>query len=156
MKRLFCLDSGVFINAWRKHYPPDVFPSIWGHFADLLDQGCILVPRAVFDEIETGGDDLCEWLKQFKAAVHSPDKDVIESVRRGPVGYRSRTGRWRDGRDRRAGEPKPGCQAADSGRVPSAGRALHADGRLHPNERLHVLTRSQPHNSEPLPLLSMT
>ena len=80
MSQPHCLDSGVFINSWRKNHPHDLFPALWDRLGDLLVSGKAFLPRVVFEEIEAGGDDLFEWLKRHKSAVRDPDPKVIGAL----------------------------------------------------------------------------
>jgi hypothetical protein len=77
----YCLDAGVFINSWIKHYPIDVFPSVWECLDELLKSGIAFVPREVYEEVERGGDDVHEWLSKRRSAVVEPDEPVILLVK---------------------------------------------------------------------------
>ena len=81
MDQQFCLDTGVFINSWVKHYPPDLFPSVWKCIGQLCDDTCAIIPRPVYEEVKLGGDELFDWLKQHKSMVHEPDAEVLKALK---------------------------------------------------------------------------
>lgn len=81
MTPTFCLDSGPFINSWRKHYPPPLFPCVWDCLGELCQENRIIIPKAVYDEIEVGGDDLFDWIKERKNIIHEVNEEVIRAVK---------------------------------------------------------------------------
>lgn len=82
MTAKYCLDTGVFINSWQKHYPPEVFPCVWSCFQDLLTSKTAIVPRAVYEELERERDDVFNWVKwHAESLIVEPDEDVILALR---------------------------------------------------------------------------
>jgi hypothetical protein len=78
----YCLDSGVFINSWQKHYPPEVFPCVWDCFQTLITSKIAIIPRAVYEELEKERDDVFNWVKwHAETLIADPDEDVIQSLR---------------------------------------------------------------------------
>jgi hypothetical protein len=101
---IYCLDTSVFINSWNKHYPFDLFPCFWDHIHDLLFNGKAIVPKAVFDEVHEGGDDLYKWLDFHRRdSVVNPDaqtvaaaKAIVQAYKRLLEVKKSRTGSGAD------------------------------------------------------------
>jgi uncharacterized protein DUF4411 len=74
---LYCLDSGVFINSWTKHYPPEVFPAVWDHLDKLCQAGTVFVPDEVAKEVAAGDDGASKWLKARKKVIVKPNENII-------------------------------------------------------------------------------
>ncbi len=66
----YIFDSGPFIDL--KNYPPDVFPSLWNNFSQLIKEGNIISSREVLKEIENYDDDIAEWAKSNKQIFIKP------------------------------------------------------------------------------------
>ena len=47
---LFCLDANIFITAWHKVYPIEIFPSLWPELSNKKQK--IILIKPIFDEIE--------------------------------------------------------------------------------------------------------
>ncbi|MDR3112522.1 MAG: DUF4411 family protein [Elusimicrobiota bacterium] len=65
----YCLDSNVFINAWRQHYSPEISMDFWTWFANLARNKEIFVPEEVYEEIENGKDGLFKWIKTLRSDI---------------------------------------------------------------------------------------
>jgi hypothetical protein len=72
----YCLDTGVFINAWNKHYPRPVFDRFWDHLSKLIIDGTAIVPREVYEDIERKEDGIFEWLKERAGLIRETNVDV--------------------------------------------------------------------------------
>ena len=57
----YCFDTSVFINAWQRHYPPDVFPTIWNNIGKLIANCHILAPEEVRVELGRKDDEVLQW-----------------------------------------------------------------------------------------------
>jgi len=81
----YVIDSAPLIYLYREKCPPDIFPSLWGneHLGGLIQQGLLVAPREVFNELdsyedkksESGKDKLWKWAKQNKIMFINPDDD---------------------------------------------------------------------------------
>ena len=78
---LYCFDTSSFVEAYRRNYPWDVFPSLWGRMEDLIDKGKLVVPREVFEELKAPKDALLEWMKARDHVVVELDLDQQEALR---------------------------------------------------------------------------
>ena len=61
--RKYLLDSNIFIQAYRMHYPFDVVPSLWNKLIKLSDNGVILSIDKVKKELFSNNDELSNWCK---------------------------------------------------------------------------------------------
>ncbi len=77
MTKIYCLDAGVFINSWTKHYPIEVFPSVWKHLEGLCGSRRVCVPSDVASEVAVGDDGVWQWLKEHKKIIAKPNDDII-------------------------------------------------------------------------------
>lgn len=80
MTTKYCFDSSAFINSWRIHYDPKVFPSIWEKFDNLIAEDRIITCKEAWREVETGDDQLAAWLKARKKFIIPYDADQIAIV----------------------------------------------------------------------------
>lgn len=76
----YCIDTSAIIDLWRRHYPPDVFESLWRDIEGLIGQGMLVAPQEVFDEIASLDDELLKWAKQNKHMFESLDLSQISEV----------------------------------------------------------------------------
>jgi hypothetical protein len=75
---LYCLDTNVYIEAYRRYYAFDIAPGFWDAFADWAAQGIICSPLPVYDEISHSKDKLAEWAKNNQASlVVTPDEATV-------------------------------------------------------------------------------
>jgi predicted nucleic acid-binding protein len=49
---MYCIDTSVWIDAWRDYYPPDVFGSLWERMDHLVRAGKVIAPVEVLLELE--------------------------------------------------------------------------------------------------------
>ena len=57
----YCLDTSALIEPWVRHYPPDVFASVWDKLNALVAVGHLRAPVEVRRELERQSDGLLEW-----------------------------------------------------------------------------------------------
>lgn len=81
MKQRYCIDTSLFINGWRKHYQPDVFPAFWEALNGLMQDGVLFSCEAVYDEIQAQADELAAWVKQRKKYFEKPTEDILLGMR---------------------------------------------------------------------------
>jgi hypothetical protein len=79
----YCLDTSALTTAWRFHYPPNVFPSLWKDIDACITDGLLIAPDEVLEELKTGGDELYDWVSVRPSLFIQPDKaiqDVVKSI----------------------------------------------------------------------------
>lgn len=57
----YSFDTSAFIEAWNRHYPPAVFPTVWEHLEKAIQQNKIKAADEVYEELEDHGDELFKW-----------------------------------------------------------------------------------------------
>ena len=59
---IYIIDTSSIIKWYVEEYPPSIFEKLVDRMEELIDQGRLKSPRAVFDEIRPG-DDCHTWCK---------------------------------------------------------------------------------------------
>ncbi len=70
----FVFDTSAFINGRRDHFFPDMVPSAWRLVEDAIEDGRVLVVRAVLRELEEQEDDATELVQRHADAVVEPSE----------------------------------------------------------------------------------
>lgn len=76
----YCLDTSALTTAWRYHYPPNVFPSLWRDIDTCIESGLLVAPDEVLEELEIGGDALYDWATKRPSLFIPPDRDIQNMV----------------------------------------------------------------------------
>jgi Domain of unknown function (DUF4411) len=76
----FSLDTSGILDAWVRHYPPDVFPTIWSQMDVSARNGEIFVIEEVVRELEKKDDGIHKWVKQRETIVVPIDAEVQKHV----------------------------------------------------------------------------
>lgn len=76
----FCIDTCALIDLRRVHYPPDVFPGVWDDIEGLIDQGLLIAPNEVLDELKDVDDEILRWARRFKKMFVASDKNQLREV----------------------------------------------------------------------------
>ena len=61
MKYLF--DTNIFVES-KKNLPMDIWPTFWTKMIALINSGKVYSIDKVKDEIDKGGDELTDWIKE--------------------------------------------------------------------------------------------
>lgn len=72
----FCFDTSAILDAWVRHYPPDVFPTIWERMDQAARAGEILVIDEVVTELKRKDDGIYKWIEDREAMIVSIDTDI--------------------------------------------------------------------------------
>lgn len=72
----YCVDTSGWLDGWQRHYPPDVFPSLWAKLDALVTAGEIISSEEVYLELERKSDDLHDWLKARKQLLVPLDEEI--------------------------------------------------------------------------------
>jgi hypothetical protein len=59
----YSLDTSGFLDAWIRHYPIDVFPTIWERIDGAIRNGLLLASQEVVRELEKKDDEAHAWMK---------------------------------------------------------------------------------------------
>lgn len=58
---MYCIDTSALVDCWWKHYPPDVFPTVWRGLEQLAQRGQLVATEEVRTELARRLDDLHRW-----------------------------------------------------------------------------------------------
>jgi hypothetical protein len=76
-------DTSAYINGWRIHYRPATFPTVWERIAEAMEDGRIMSPREVYNELQSKDDDVAAWAHDRVALFVDPSEQVQREV--GPI-----------------------------------------------------------------------
>ena len=60
----YSIDTSALLDGWMRWYPPDVFPSVWQRFDQLIEAGSVVAPDEVLRELARRDDELHDWCNQ--------------------------------------------------------------------------------------------
>jgi Domain of unknown function (DUF4411) len=66
---IYCVDTSSLIAAWQERYPIENFPNFWDRMDGLIENGRLISPIEVFNEIKKRSDELHGWLKSRKDGI---------------------------------------------------------------------------------------
>ena len=72
----YCVDTSGWLDGWQRHYPPDVFPTLWAKIDALITAGEIISSEEVYFELERKSDDLHDWVKGRKQMLVALDEAI--------------------------------------------------------------------------------
>lgn len=78
----YSIDTSAILDTRVRYYPPDVFPALWRHLEQLIDQGLLLATEIVLDELEKKADEVREWARKRPHMFIATDLKIQEIVRR--------------------------------------------------------------------------
>ena len=73
---MYVIDTSALLDGWVRHYPPDVFPSLWSHVEEMVKTGELLSPDEVLSELSQKDDAVFQWAKTNAAMFVPLDEDV--------------------------------------------------------------------------------
>jgi predicted nucleic acid-binding protein len=77
----YSIDTSALLEAWRRRYPPDVFPAVWQRLDEVIEKGDRGASEEVFLELEKRDDDVHGWAKERKMKLFVPiDEDQQRHV----------------------------------------------------------------------------
>ena len=72
----YCVDTSGWLDGWQRHYPPDVFPSMWTKLDVLVNSGEILSSEEVYLELKKKSDELHDWIQARKQMLVPLDEPI--------------------------------------------------------------------------------
>jgi hypothetical protein len=72
----YCVDTSGWLDGWQRHYPPDVFPTLWTKLDGLVVSGEIISSEEVYVEIKRKADELHDWIQARKQMLVPLDEAV--------------------------------------------------------------------------------
>jgi protein associated with RNAse G/E len=75
----YTIDTCSLIAGWR-NYPPDIFPGLWEHLAELSSKGTLHSTEEVLIELKKNDDDLLGWAKSQSGLFTPVDENIQVEV----------------------------------------------------------------------------
>ncbi|MFH1730106.1 MAG: DUF4411 family protein [Planctomycetota bacterium] len=75
----YCIDTSSLMDAWRRWYPPDLFPSLWAKLDELVSNGDLISSEEVLRELERKEDGLLAWANEH-SGMFLPLSDEIQEI----------------------------------------------------------------------------
>ena len=75
----YCVDTSGWLDGWQRHYPPDVFPSLWVKLDERIQAREISSSEEVYVELERKADELHAWVKARKHKLLIPLDEVNQN-----------------------------------------------------------------------------
>jgi len=72
----YCVDTSGWLDGWQRHYPRDVFPSLWTKLDELITKGEIIASEEVYVELQRKSDDLHDWIMERKQMLLPLDEAI--------------------------------------------------------------------------------
>jgi Domain of unknown function (DUF4411) len=79
----YSLDTSGLVSGWRRHYPPENFPSLWERFDELIKNGDLRATEEVYYEIEKQDDELLQWVKardQLFVPIDAEIQTIVQNI----------------------------------------------------------------------------
>lgn len=76
----YSIDTSAILDAWRRHYPRDVFPALWVRFEAAIANESLQATEEVLVELERKDDEVYDWAKQQPDFFVALDEEIQEAV----------------------------------------------------------------------------
>ena len=73
---LYCVDTSGWLDGWQRHYPPDVFPTLWRKVEEQIDAKAIVSSEEVYRELSKKADDLHAWIMARKEMLILSEESI--------------------------------------------------------------------------------
>ena len=73
---MLVFDTSAYVNGRRDHYPAETFPSVWKLIGEAMDDGRVISPREVLNELRANDDDTSRWARERPGCFVAPSEDV--------------------------------------------------------------------------------
>ncbi|MHB1033051.1 MAG: DUF4411 family protein [Pirellulales bacterium] len=74
----YSVDTSALLEAWVRHYPPDVFPTLWEQIEGLIGDGRLLAIDEVLRELERKADEVHDWARRHGTMFVATDEAVMQ------------------------------------------------------------------------------
>jgi len=76
----YSVDTSSILDAWRRYYPPDVFPALWTNLNRLIETGSLRATDEVKIELERKDDEVLAWAVERVALFVDLDDRIQRAV----------------------------------------------------------------------------
>lgn len=73
----YSFDTSAILNTWRRHYPPDLFPTLWERLESLIDSGTAVATEEVLEELRRKDDEIHGWAVRHRS-MFIPIDELIQ------------------------------------------------------------------------------
>lgn len=77
---MLVFDTSAYLNGWNHHYRPQTFPSVWELVAQGVQDGRIITPREVFNELCGKDDDVKAWIEAFDRSLFVEPSPEVQTL----------------------------------------------------------------------------
>ena len=81
VSRVYCFDASAWLDCWVRWYPIGTFPSLWRNLDRLVDQGKLITPEMVLDELSNVEDGIAAYIRSKPLGICKVDPLIQNSVR---------------------------------------------------------------------------
>jgi hypothetical protein len=74
------IDTSAILDGWRRYYPPDVFPGLWEHLDELIEEGRLVATEEVLRELKRKDDEVYAWAKERELMFVPIDEAIQPAV----------------------------------------------------------------------------
>jgi predicted nucleic acid-binding protein len=76
----YCLDTNVYIEAYRRYYAFDIAPGFWQGIIQLAENQVVCSPDLVYEEILKLDDELAAWAKAHRKLLFAVPDDLTQQT----------------------------------------------------------------------------
>jgi hypothetical protein len=72
----YSVDTSGWLDGWQRHYPPDVFPTLWRRLDGFIAAGEVISSEEVYLELKRKDDELHGWIQTRKQMLVPLDEAI--------------------------------------------------------------------------------
>jgi Domain of unknown function (DUF4411) len=76
----YSIDTSAFLDAWVRHYPPDVFPRMWEQMDRAARNGTLFASDEVLRELDKKDDGAHDWMDARPEMIVKLDSEIEQHV----------------------------------------------------------------------------
>jgi Domain of unknown function (DUF4411) len=76
----YSIDTSALLDCWVRHYPPDVFPTVWVRMKELVNKDILIATEEVLFELKKVDDDVYRWAKKHPSMFVLVDEEIQRAV----------------------------------------------------------------------------
>jgi hypothetical protein len=76
----YSIDTSALLDAWVRHYPPDVFPGIWDQMDRAAKSAILSVSDEVVNELAKKDDGAHKWVKARSSIIVALNAEIEKHV----------------------------------------------------------------------------